>query len=48
MVVAYNKDAIRKIKKLRKKIANEPEAKPEEVVPNIPVNEPKPAKKSRK
>lgn len=60
MVVAANKEAIHKIKKLRKKLQNEPEdklnkpvkieteAKPVTATPNIPVNEPSPPKKSSK
>ena len=47
LVVSANKNAIRKIKRLQKKLANEPEAKPKKSVkiepeakPNIPENEP--------
>ena len=49
MVVAYYKDAITAIKKVRKKLINERAAKPVKNQPKAkPVRQPKPPKKSRK
>ena len=49
MVLAYNKDAITAIKKLRKNLVNEPKVKPvKNEAKAKPVREPKPPKKSRK
>lgn len=49
MVLAYNKDAITAIKKLRKNLVNEPKVKSvKNEAKAKPVREPKPPKKKRK
>lgn len=49
MVLAYNKDAITAIKKLRKNLVNEPKVKPvKNEAKAKPVREPKPPKKKEK